>query len=194
MGAVCVLHGLLLAAAWFAREALPRHEDESLTAVTLSASALPRAEPAPPTPVRLVASTPTITVDPVVAIEIPAVVAAPTPSLVSIPAHGAGGSTGSTATQTLDAELEVQCPDRAPPRYPLLAKRQHEQGEVRLRVELDESGRITDVAIVGSSGSPRLDDAARAAIESWHCRPAQREGQPVRAVAMQSLAFLLERR
>ena len=64
---------------------------------------------------------------------------------------------------------------------------------MRLKVELDESGRIDRITIVSSSGSPRLDEAARAAIASWRCRPAQHDGQPVRAVALQSLAFVLER-
>ena len=191
MAVVVALHGLLLAAVWFARVELPHHEDEALTVSLLSDPApvhdeQPRVIP----PARLLAPLPVVFVDNAPAIEIPVVEAAPTPS----PAvHVTATAPTVAAPENLGTELAVQCPERTPPRYPPLAKRQREQGEVRLKVELDESGRIDRVTIVSSSGSPRLDDAARTAIESWRCRPAEHDGQPVRAVALQSLAFVLER-
>ena len=208
MAVVFVLHALLLAAAWFARVELPHHDEEAMTAAILSDPApVIEDKPRAPLPVRLVAPVPVpvpvpmpmpmpmpmpaVIVDNVPAIEVPAVEAAPTPSQsVQI----AASAPSAAAPETLSNELAVQCPERTPPRYPLLAKRQREQGEVRLRVELDESGRIDHVTIVSSSGSARLDEAARAAIESWRCRPAERGGQRVRAVALQSLDFVLERR
>ena len=191
MAVVVLLHGLLLAAAWFARVELPHHEDETLTVSLLSDPAPPRDEkPRALPPVRLIAPMPAVIVDNAPAIEIPVIEAAPAPS----PAvHVAAAAPAVAGPATLGTELAVQCPERTAPRYPPLAKRQREQGEVRLRVELDESGRIDRVSIVSSSGSPRLDEAARTAIESWRCRPAQHDGQPVRAVALQSLAFVLER-
>ena len=90
--------------------------------------------------------------------------------------------------------LELLCPQRDPPLYPALSRREREQGEVRLRVELDESGRIDTVTVVSSSGSRRLDEAARQAVRSWRCRPAERDGHGVRAVAWQTLGFELDRR
>ena len=191
MAVVVLLHGLLLAAAWFARLELPRHEDEALMVTLVRDPAPIRDERlAAPPPVRLVAPVPAVIVDNIPAIEIPVIEAAsaPTPAV-----HVASATPAPAAPENLGTELAVQCPERTAPRYPPLAKRQREQGEVRLRVELDESGRIDRVTIVSSSGSSRLDDAARAAIESWRCRPAQHDGQPVRAVALQSLAFVLER-
>jgi len=101
-------------------------------------------------------------------------------------------SPASNDVQTFD--LEVQCPQRAPPAYPPLARRLREQGEVRLRVEIDVQGNIESVAIVNSSGSPRLDAAAQAAIQTWRCKPAERDGRKVRAVAEQTLAFVLAKR
>jgi len=156
------------------------------------------ADPAPirdvklpaPLPVRLVAPMPAVFVDTPAAIDIPVI---ETPTAPAPAAHVASVAPAPAAPESLETELAVQCPERTAPRYPALAKRQREQGEVRLRVELDESGRIDRVTIVSSSGSPRLDDAARSAIESWRCRPAQHDGQAVRAVALQSLAFVLER-
>ncbi|HUP06483.1 MAG TPA: TonB family protein [Caldimonas sp.] len=191
MAAVVLLHGLLLAAAWFARVDLPRREESALAVALLSAPTPVRQEELPaPVPVRLVAPLPAVLVD-APAVQLPVFDQRPAESAV---VHTAPKGPAQAATETLATELAVQCPERAPPRYPPLAKRQREQGEVRLRVELDESGRIDRIAIVSSSGSPRLDEAARTAIESWRCRPAQHDGRPVRAVALQSLAFVLERR
>ena len=189
-GAVVVLlHGLLIAAAWMPRAAMPRREDNALMVALLRTPAPTHDDaPPPPVPERLVASLPVVLVDTAPSFRIPVADAAPAPVT-----HTAAPSPGTPAVDTLATELAVQCPERTPPRYPPLAKRQREQGEVRLRVELDESGRIERVTVVSSSGSPRLDEAARAAIQSWRCRPAQHDGQPVRAVALQSLAFVLER-
>ncbi len=188
---VLVLHGLLLAAIRLARVELPHHEDEALRVSLLRDAApirdeKPQALAAP----RLTAPLPAVIVDSAPAIQIPVFEA---PPATSPAAHVVATAPAAAAPEALGIELAIQCPERTPPRYPPLAKRQREQGEVRLRVELDESGRIDHVSIVNSSGSPRLDEAARTAIESWRCRPAQHDGQPVRAVALQSLAFVLER-
>jgi len=191
LAVVVLAHGLLFAAAWFSRVELPRHKDDALM-VTLMRDPAPvrYEEPLAPSPLRLVAPVRAVIVDDAPAIEIPVVEPAPAPS----PAvYVAPVAPAARAAENLRTELAVQCPERTPPRYPAPAKRRGEQGEVRLRVELDEFGRIDRVTIVSSSGSPRLDEAARTAIQSWRCRPAQHDGQPVRAVALQSLAFVLER-
>ena len=192
MAVVFVLHGLLLAAAWFARVELPHHDEEALTVAILSDPApVHEQRPRAPLPVRLVAPVPALIVDNVPVIEIPVIEAPPAPS----PSEQVTAAAPSVAApETLGNELAVQCPERTPPRYPPQAKQQREQGEVRLRVELDESGRIDHVTVVSSSGSARLDEAARAAIESWRCRPAERGGRPVRAVALQSLAFVIKQK
>jgi len=189
VAAVVVLHGLVLVPAWFERLAPPRPVESVLTVAVVSAPS-PTDEEKPPAlpPVHLVA--PAVLVDaPEIAIS--AADVAPAPIVANHPAPPAPAQ---AITENLGTELVVQCPERTPPHYPPLAKRQREQGEVRLRVELDESGRIDRVTIIRSSGSPRLDEAARTAIESWRCRPARHDGKPVRAVAMKSLDFVLERR
>jgi protein TonB len=192
MTTVVLVHGLLLSAAWFARIELPRREESALMVTMLSAPVSAR-EIEPPTrlPVRLPAPVPAVLVDNIPAIQLPV---AEQESVPLAAATSAPPMPVQAVTEALEPELAVQCPKHTPPHYPPQAKRQREQGEVRLRVELDETGRIANVTIVSSSGSPRLDDAARTAIESWRCRPAQHNGQPVRAVALQSLAFVLDRR
>lgn len=91
----------------------------------------------------------------------------------------------------LTNDLAVSCPERAPPEYPLIAKRQNEQGKVVLRVELNEDGRIGSVFVKTSSGSSRLDQAALNAVRGWRCNPAMRNGIAVRAVALQPFNFTL---
>ncbi len=94
----------------------------------------------------------------------------------------------------LTAELAVSCPTRPAPVYPPLSRRLGETGRVVLRVELDESGRVSSARVLTSSGSRRLDEAALAAVGKWRCEPAQRDGQAVRAVATQAFNFTLEGR
>jgi protein TonB len=96
------------------------------------------------------------------------------------------------APLTLTGELSVACPERTPPRYPPLSRRMGEEGTVVLRVELDEHGKVCAARVSGSSGFTRLDDAALTAVRTWRCTPAQRDGLPVRAVALQPFKFILQ--
>lgn len=95
---------------------------------------------------------------------------------------------------TLSAELSVSCPERRPPAYPPLSRRLNEEGKVVLRVELDEQGHVSAARVATASGFARLDEAALAAVKTWRCTPAQRDGQLVRAVALQPFKFVLEGR
>lgn len=90
----------------------------------------------------------------------------------------------------LTSELSVICPERTAPEYPAQARRRGEQGQVVLRVNLDETGRVSAVRVV-QSATPSLDEAALAAVRGWHCNPARRDGQAVRAVATQPFNFAL---
>jgi protein TonB len=65
---------------------------------------------------------------------------------------------------------------------------------VVLWVELDEQGRVMTARVDTRSGSARLDDAALAAVKTWRCTPATRDGAPVRAIALQPFVFSLEGR
>lgn len=192
---VVALHAVLLRAVWLARFERPDRLPTVISVALLSEPTPVPKEVVPPVPpVRLAAPVPVVLTDSAPVIQAPVAEVAQGAVEQSGASPNPATPARSTAPETLGTELALQCPDRTPPRYPPLAKHDHEQGEVRLRVELDESGRVDRVTVVSSSGSPRLDEAARLAIESWHCRPAERLGQPVRAVAMQSLAFVLGRR
>ncbi|SFP94340.1 outer membrane transport energization protein TonB [Nitrosomonas cryotolerans] len=97
-----------------------------------------------------------------------------------------------TGPVKLSSELSVSCPKLAAPAYPPISRRMGEEGKLVLRVELDENGRIYDAQVAESSGHTRLDNAALDAVKSWQCRPSLRNGQPVRAVALQPFNFVLQ--
>lgn len=90
------------------------------------------------------------------------------------------------------SELSLGCPERSEPSYPPASRRTGEQGQVKLRVELDEEGRIATVKVVASSGHSRLDNAGVNAVKNWRCNAATRDGKAVRAVALQTFDFILE--
>lgn len=93
---------------------------------------------------------------------------------------------------TLSSELSVSCPKLNAPTYPAISRRMGEEGKLVLRVELDENGRIDDAKVINSSGYERLDTAALTAVKSWQCNPSRRNGQPIRAVALQPFNFVLQ--
>jgi protein TonB len=62
---------------------------------------------------------------------------------------------------------------------------------VDLLVALSAVGRVTEVRVVRTSGSARLDAAAVAAVRGWRCEPARVGGVAVAASARQRIRFSL---
>jgi len=91
----------------------------------------------------------------------------------------------------MSSELSLVCPHRTTPDYPAVSRRMGESGRVVLRVELDETGRITVVKVKESSGHKRLDEAGLATVKTWQCNAATRGGVAMRAVALQPFDFVL---
>jgi protein TonB len=110
------------------------------------------------------------------------VVKASVPEPVSVPA----------GPVTLTTELSVTCPELSPPTYPSVSRRLGEEGKLVLRVELDEDGRVSAASIVESSNYIRLDEAALKVVKTWRCNPALRNGEPVKAIALQPFNFVLQ--
>ena len=77
------------------------------------------------------------------------------------------------------------------PAYPMESRRAREEGEVVLMVTVNEQGRATSVRVHQSSGHPRLDRAAAAAVRRWRFVPAQQNGQPRVARVLVPLGFFL---
>lgn len=145
----------------------------------------PRPQPDKPRPVDKPQPQQIVAAAPVLA---PADYVAPPPP----PAPVAEAPPRAAGPVTLGAELSVSCPERRPPAYPPLSRRLGEEGKAVLRVELDEQGAVSAAQVATSSGFARLDEAALAAVKTWRCTPAQRDGRPVRAVALQPFKFMLQ--
>ena len=79
------------------------------------------------------------------------------------------------------------------PAYPLQAIRQHLQGEVLLRVQIDASGAVTEASIERSSGHRELDQAARRQVlRHWHFEPSITDGVPTPAIGLVPIHFRLD--
>jgi protein TonB len=77
------------------------------------------------------------------------------------------------------------------PRYPPESRRIREQGLVMLRVLIDETGHAKAVEIYKSSGHPRLDEAARAAVTRAVFKPYIAGGIARAAAAIVPVEFSL---
>jgi protein TonB len=78
------------------------------------------------------------------------------------------------------------------PPYPPLSRRLREEGRVMLRAYVLSDGQAGRVEIKKSSGFPRLDEAARAAVERWRFVPARRGNESVPAWVLIPISFRLE--
>ena len=82
--------------------------------------------------------------------------------------------------------------DNPKPVYPVAARRMEEQGTVVLRVYVSATGTPERVQVHSSSGSPRLDHAAREAVQGWKFIPARRGQEPVPAWIAVPIVFSLK--
>lgn len=76
--------------------------------------------------------------------------------------------------------------------YPPLSVRLGEQGVVNIRYLVQSDGTIGDCAVVATSGSSRLDDAACTMVKRrWRFRPATEKGKPVAEYLLAEVSFTL---
>ncbi len=136
----------------------------------------PRPAPTPPLPVlaapaTAAADTPVVVPEPVPA---PVEPAPPAPAVVSQP------------------RFDAAYLDNPKPPYPPLSRRMGEQGRVVLRVQVRADGSAAAVEIASSSGSPRLDEAARSTVQRWKFVPARRGAEAVPATVQVPVVFTLK--
>jgi protein TonB len=81
---------------------------------------------------------------------------------------------------------------RIDPLYPPSARRQDQEGTVRVRILVDERGRASDVQVTRSSGYDSLDDAAVSAVRRWQFIPATENSRAVSAWTEVSVVFRLD--
>jgi protein TonB len=101
-----------------------------------------------------------------------------TPNATVAPATSSGSS--GTPIQTDIGKLVVVYQPDADAYYPSFSKRSGEQGEVVVRLMIDESGSVEDVALLRSSSFPRLDRAATEIGRRYRFKPFLVNGSPQR--------------
>ena len=111
--------------------------------------------------------------------EEPVVAAAPAPAPVAAPAQ----------PRTITSGVEyIQPPDV---KYPAVSKRMGEEGKSVIRVLINEKGRAERVEVQKSSGSSRLDDAAKQAVMRALFKPYMEDGKALPVFAIVPINFQL---
>ena len=98
----------------------------------------------------------------------------------------------SAATDETAPVFSAEYLNNPAPAYPRLSRQLGEQGKVLLRVRVTMEGRAAQIVEAQSSGSARLDEAARAAVRQWRFVPARRGGRAVDAWVLVPIVFTLE--
>ena len=78
------------------------------------------------------------------------------------------------------------------PEYPAMARRMGEEGKVVMRVLVNDKGQAEKIDIQQSSGSQRLDDAARIAIQRALFKPYIEDGKAIAMIATATINFAID--
>lgn len=196
---VILVHALVIYALVQARQHYVRVKEARLSVVNLTPPPPPSAAETPPPP-----STPQIFVPPPIvrtpAIEPPRlnttvapVTISPAPvTIVAPPSPPAPPAPPAAASATIQGgDLSAQMVAGKPPRYPIESRRQKEQGTVVLSLIVGTDGRVENIAVAHSSGSSRLDNAARDAVRHWRWRPLVQDGHPMCVKGIVEIPFML---
>ena len=81
---------------------------------------------------------------------------------------------------------------RIQPEYPTQALRNHEEGTVLVRVNVDANGMATNPEVVNRSGSRELDRAAMDAVRRWQFKPALKDGKAIASAVEVPVEFKLD--
>lgn len=149
---------------------------------------IPVTPPAPVAPAPVQHSTaPTHETRPAPPPAVPPVAHAPAPAPAAVPVQAAAPAERGPVTVSGVDYLVPPKPD-----YPLASKRLGEQGKVTLRLLIDEKGRAERIEVQQSSGFPRLDEAARAAVQRAAFKPHLEDGHPVPVYVTVPISFSLK--
>lgn len=121
-----------------------------------------------------------------------AAAAAPAPAPVAAPHAPAAEPPRAPAAPKVLPSSAVRYLVEPPLAYPRASRELGEQGVVRLKVLVDETGRPRDIEIAKSSGYPRLDQAAVSAMRAARFQPHLEEGVARTVWVLAPLTFNLE--
>ena len=151
----------------------------------------PQPDKPPPPPPKLETPPPPFIPPPEVNIQMP-VQMAPTITAVAPTPPPKPAPVVPVPRQTVNTAPVVNAASCDKPEYPPAARRANETGTVLLNFLIDIDGKVIDSKVERSSGSRRLDEAARAGLELCNFRPATAGGQPTRAWARIEYVWRLE--
>jgi protein TonB len=77
--------------------------------------------------------------------------------------------------------------------YPPVSIRLQEQGKVQIKYTVGADGTVSECAVTGTSGKPRLDEAACTMVtKRWKFKPATQDGKPVATSIPAEVIFALK--
>lgn len=109
----------------------------------------------------------------------PAKTSESTQTATAAPPTSGGGVSGTPIQTDIGKLIVVYQPD-ADPYYPSFSKRAGEQGEVVVRLIIDETGVVEDARLLQSSSYPRLDRAAIEIGKRYRFKPFVVNGTPTK--------------
>jgi periplasmic protein TonB len=127
------------------------------------------------------------------AITTPPAPPAPPEPVVTAPAQSAPVQPAAAApAQPKTVSSGIEYLEAPQPAYPPAARRMGEEGKVMLRVLVNERGRPERVDVQKTSGSPRLDEAAKQAAMRAVFKPHIEDGRAVAVFAIIPIRFQLD--
>jgi periplasmic protein TonB len=209
---IVLLHGAVIYALLAQKISLPAAPQEVLTAMIITDSPRPKPAPQPalrpePVPKKIdikdlpkppdipkiveqkVSVQPDAPPSPAAAPAEPQQAAAPSNTIQTAAAAPPAPPAPPAQPKTITSGVEYLRPPRA--EYPSTARRLAEEGKVMLRVLVNERGQAAQVDIQLTSGSPRLDEAARQAVQRALFKPYVEDGRAVAVFVIVPIAFKL---
>jgi protein TonB len=190
-----LIHVALFGALFQMHTVYVQKKTASLAVVNLTPPPAPppplQEDPTPPTRPEVVVPRPIVQTPVPLVYQVPAIEKpSPVPVAQAPPAPPAPPPALPSTVETSD--LGTKMIAGKPPRYPIDSRKKHEQGTVVLTLTLGIDGRVASASITQSSGSQRLDDAAREAVRTWRWEPTLRGGQPVQVRGIVEIPFVLK--
>lgn len=201
------LHLLAAAAILAGMQGVKPPHREDMRKVVVELITLPRRiesppvtkQSAPPAPKRPAPAVPKKTPAPQPAAAAPVAEATATPAAAAPATAPVQQAAATPAASAAPAPVPVTAPrfdaaylNNPRPAYPLAARKLGEEGTVMLHVRVSAEGMPARIEVRTSSGSERLDEAARSAVMQWRFVPARQGDQPVAAWVLVPLVFRMD--
>ncbi len=127
------------------------------------------------------------------AISVPAAATPADNAVAAMPAAVAPQVVSEAVVQPKTILSGIEYIEAPQPDYPAISRRLRETGDVTLRVLVNEKGKAERVDIEKTSGSARLDEAARQAMQRAIFKPRMEDGKAVAIYAIAVIGFSLNR-